>query len=50
MSEEVLNLNPVIPLRDVVVFPKMILPLFVGRDSSVKAVKFVETFRSLVRF
>ena len=42
MSEEVLNLNPVIPLRDVVVFPKMILPLFVGRDSSVKAVKFVE--------
>ncbi|MEC9207573.1 MAG: LON peptidase substrate-binding domain-containing protein, partial [Pseudomonadota bacterium] len=26
---------PVLPLRDIVVFPHMIVPLFVGRDKSV---------------
>jgi len=29
---------PVLPVRDIVVFPYMILPLFVGRDMSIKAV------------
>ncbi len=29
---------PLLPVRDVVVYPYMILPLFVGRDSSIKAV------------
>jgi len=29
---------PMLPVRDVVVFPFMILPLFVGRESSIKAV------------
>ncbi len=29
---------PMLPVRDVVVFPFMILPLFVGRDSSIRAV------------
>ncbi len=28
---------PVLPLRDIVVFPDMVAPLFVGRDKSVKA-------------
>ena len=28
---------PTLPLRDVVVFPSMIVPLFVGRDKSIKA-------------
>ena len=28
---------PLLPLRDVVVFPHMVIPLFVGRDMSVKA-------------
>jgi len=28
---------PVLPLRDVVVYPHMVIPLFVGRDKSVKA-------------
>ncbi|MGE4234459.1 MAG: endopeptidase La [Bacteriovoracia bacterium] len=30
---------PLLPVRDIVVFPYMILPLFVGRDSSIKAVE-----------
>ncbi|WP_025270497.1 endopeptidase La [Hippea sp. KM1] len=29
---------PVLPLRDMVVFPYMIIPLFVGRDFSIKAI------------
>jgi ATP-dependent Lon protease len=29
---------PVLPVRDIVVFPYMIIPLFVGRDISIKAI------------
>jgi len=32
---------PVLPLRDIVVFPHMIVPLFVGREKSVKALEHV---------
>ncbi len=32
---------PVLPLRDMVVFPHMIVPLFVGRDKSVRALEAV---------
>jgi ATP-dependent Lon protease len=32
---------PVLPLRDIVVFPHMIVPLFVGRERSVKALESV---------
>jgi ATP-dependent Lon protease len=32
-------LFPVLPLRDIVVFPYMIVPLFVGRDKSVRALE-----------
>ena len=37
------NLIPVLPLRDIVVFPNMIAPLFVGREQSVKALNYVMT-------
>ena len=33
------NAYPLLPLRDIVVFPQMIVPLFVGRDKSVKALE-----------
>jgi ATP-dependent Lon protease len=36
-----LNAYPVLPLRDMVVFPHMIVPLFVGRDKSVRALEAV---------
>ena len=37
MSET--NTLPVLPLRDIVVFPHMIVPLFVGREKSVRALE-----------
>ena len=32
---------PVLPFRDIVVFPHMIVPLFVGREKSVRALEAV---------
>jgi ATP-dependent Lon protease len=38
--QETLNTSyPVLPLRDIVVFPHMIVPLFVGREKSVRALE-----------
>ncbi len=36
-----IDLLPVLPLRDIVVFPHMIVPLFVGREKSVRALEAV---------
>ncbi|KIT16272.1 endopeptidase La [Jannaschia aquimarina] len=33
------TIHPVLPLRDIVVFPHMIVPLFVGREKSVRALE-----------
>jgi ATP-dependent Lon protease len=35
---EVPTLLPILPVRDMVIFPYMILPLFVGREVSIKAI------------
>ena len=37
VSKAPASLLPVLPLRDVVVYPNMVIPLFVGRDRSMKA-------------
>lgn len=37
--DEPLNLLPLLPLRDIVVFPGMVVPLFVGREKSVAALE-----------
>ncbi|RED12883.1 endopeptidase La [Pontivivens insulae] len=41
MTETTQITLPVLPLRDIVVFPHMVVPLFVGRDRSVKALEAV---------
>ncbi len=38
-TENVTETLPVLPLRDIVVFPHMIVPLFVGREKSIKALE-----------
>ena len=39
MKDVSANKYPVLPLRDIVVFPHMIVPLFVGREKSVRALE-----------
>ena len=42
-------LKPLLPLRDIVIFPSMVVPLFVGRDRSIKALQEVmKTDKSIV--
>jgi ATP-dependent Lon protease len=42
-------LKPLLPLRDIVVFPSMVVPLFVGREKSIKALQEVmKTDKSIV--
>ena len=36
-SESVKKQLPLVPLRDMVLFPSIITPVFVGRDKSIKA-------------
>ena len=37
LIDEPMQLVPILPLRDVVVYPHMVIPLFVGREKSIKA-------------
>jgi ATP-dependent Lon protease len=37
MTDQASNAIPVLPLRDVVVYPHMVIPLFVGREKSINA-------------
>ncbi|WP_107498124.1 endopeptidase La [Thalassobius sp. I31.1] len=39
MQEQLNQTYPVLPLRDIVVFPHMIVPLFVGRERSIRALE-----------
>jgi ATP-dependent Lon protease len=39
---------PVLPVRDIVVFPYMILPLFVGRDMSIRAIEEAQNTNKMI--
>ena len=39
IETEIPEIIPVLPVRDIVVFPYMIIPLFVGREMSIKAIE-----------
>ena len=46
---ETTYVKPLLPLRDIVIFPSMVVPLFVGREKSIKALQEVmKTDKSIV--
>ena len=42
MSDSVNNNLPVVPLRDMVVYPHGVLPLFIGTEKSIRALKYAQ--------
>jgi len=45
---EIPTLLPILPIRDIVIFPYMILPLFVGREISIKAIDYALSKNKMV--
>ena len=49
MTMKASYIKPLLPLRDIVIFPSMVVPLFVGREKSIKALQEVmKTDKSIV--
>lgn len=46
--DPVIEISPLLPLRDMVVFPHMIVPLFIGRPKSIRAVDFALSFNTSI--
>ena len=42
------NILPVLPVRDIIIFPYMVHPVLVGREQSLKAVKAAKDFKGLI--
>src|SRR5512140_2570565 len=38
-KNEAIETYPLLPLRDIIVFPYMVVPLFVGREKSIRALE-----------
>ncbi len=45
MSEQKYNPVPLLALRDIIIFPQMVVPLFVGREKSVRALEEAERLK-----
>lgn len=45
MSDKIENPIPLLALRDIIVFPQMVVPLFVGREKSVRALEEAERLK-----
>ena len=39
MKDKKSEILPMLPLRDVVVYPQLVIPLFVGREKSIQAIE-----------
>ena len=39
MSDQSVSILPLLPLRDIIVFPHMVVPLFVGREKSINSLE-----------
>jgi len=42
------SLYPLLPLRDVVIFPNVVVPLFVGRTTSIKALEYTMSHQNII--
>ncbi|MGB6371177.1 MAG: LON peptidase substrate-binding domain-containing protein, partial [Atribacterota bacterium] len=42
------NILPLLPLRELVIFPNMVIPLFVGREQSINALEEAINLKSFI--